>query len=271
MYNTSTADGISVNEMKTNLLLCLILALTANVLTAQQKPLKPLTTKLNESNMTGFSQRIPSKEPLNDYAFNLPESASYEVQQAFNNLQHGDREACKKVFEQHAANDWVAACGLAVYYVTAQNNAKAIEVLSSAAERFPENETVLFRLGELYYRDKDFVKAEQQYIGVININVDNADAWYKLGMLYLSVESLRNFAEYSFTRVMHLNHDDMHAPFELARLQSREADTDQALQSLGIALQKGFANRKLLSEDKDLVNLRATEGYAQMLKLRFGS
>lgn len=257
--------------MKLKFLFLFIILTIPFCIMAQNKPAKPLTQKINGENISELTYRAPSKERLNELFYNLPEVPNYDIQNAFDNLSNGNRAAAKDVFTRFATTDWQAAYGLAIVFSLDNQLEQAIEVLNVALLNNPDNRSLMFKLGTYYNKQQNYQKAEEQFIKMVNLDVDDRDAWYELGMLYLCIPSLRNFAEFSMTKVLNLYPSDMNAPFELARLYSREGDTNRALILLDKAVENGFKNRKLMAEDKDLANLRDMKEYEQLMKMRFGS
>lgn len=97
---------------------------------------------------------------------------------------------------------------------------ESIEHMSVAAALSPNDPTLLFNLGRLYYnraKQDDLLRAEQLYLLALNININYADALWSLGVLY-ERQGKTSAALELYRRVEQLNPDNPEVRKKINRL-----------------------------------------------------
>ena len=190
---------------------------------------------------------------------------------------------------------------LGYVYLTKKEGAKAAEHFLKTITYQSDYINAYYNLGLAYYNDKEYVKAEKMWeeynrrnpndpatlhsLGQVGINLgkksdyaesfflkaieldpDYAKAYLDLGKLYLTKGTFKK-SEQVLKSFLALRPDDAEGYYQMAIAQHQ--NTKEALQSIGMALQKGFNDYDRLKNESKFASLRKQPGYKDLAKKYF--
>lgn len=238
---------------------------------AQQSGARPLTPKMANLDVAKMSPKVKSKEST-AFSFDqnfLNQIKSPEVTEAYKLLGAGKIGDAIAEFQKYKEENWFAAYGLACAFDQPGFRDIAISTLNASLSKNPGNAFMLYKLGELYFNEKDYSNSEKQFITLVNLDNSRSNVWYELGFLYMMHEDLQNFAEFCFTKVQMLDPKNANAPIELARIHSLEGNIKTSLRDLEQAFNNGFTNETFIEQDPDLMNVKSVPEFNQLMKKYF--
>lgn len=107
---------------------------------------------------------------------------------AKNNLEIGDTvkymESLKKGIDKYPDNNTTLVTELINYYLAEDMSQEALDYLSLAIKKVPDNHTFYFAQGSLYDKMERYSDAEKSYKKAIELKPDYFDANYNLGAIY---------------------------------------------------------------------------------------
>lgn len=111
------------------------------------------------------------------------------------------------------------------------NLSEAINQLDAVLDSNPNDEAALFFMGQLAELKQDFLLAKSSYEKVLDNNEENADAYYRLGMVTLAAfPDQTDQARGYFAKAAHYDEDNLDALYRYASLLAEdENETDQAI------------------------------------------
>ncbi|MDX1942699.1 MAG: SDR family NAD(P)-dependent oxidoreductase [Saprospiraceae bacterium] len=105
------------------------------------------------------------------------------------------------------------------------NQSESINQLDAALEIEPENEEALLLIGQLAELKQDFLLAKNSYEKLVEINDENADAYYRLGMVVAAQypDQIEQAAKY-FKKAAKYDENNMDATYRYANLLAEQLD-----------------------------------------------
>ena len=151
----------------------------------------------------------------------------------------------KELLHKMPNNDLVLA-GLGLISIDKNEPEKAIGYLNRAIE-VSQNPVYYVSLGNIFSRQKNYDRAEECYLKVLETYPDNIEALYNLGIVYLTDFRLDDAKPY-FERVMALNPEIAECHFQLAFIYSEISEHDKAIKYLvkAIELKPNYAKAMFL-------------------------
>lgn len=110
-------------------------------------------------------------------------------------------------------------------------------------------------------RDKEISSLEQNLL----TNPDDPAALYKLAAFYSS-KNQNDKALAALYKLRDIRPENPDTYYNIACIYAKENRAEESIDWLGKALDKGFRNRKLLMSDRDLENIRNTQGYKRLIQ-----
>ena len=124
------------------------------------------------------------------------------------------------------------------------NKDQTEKLLRKALETDPQNVMIYADLAKNYAKKKDFAKAVDAYLKVIQLNPDSADAFFNLGFSYAAIKDYTN-AEKMFLHASELKPSYLDkAIVNLALVQYKQGKQEQCLTNLKKALEINPNNQK---------------------------
>jgi tetratricopeptide (TPR) repeat protein len=170
--------------------------------------------------------------------------------------------------------------GIAYHHMFALDEAKLdYERALALNHDYPE---ALNNLGTIYYAQKDYRKAERAYRKAIRMSPHSAAMYSNLGTAYFAEGKFKNGSE-QYQRAFMLDphifdgttvqmiaessplHERAKQDYCLAKLFAQAGMQDQALKYLRKAIDEGFDDRKKLFTDEELISLRKSAEFAQLM------
>jgi Tfp pilus assembly protein PilF len=149
----------------------------------------------------------------------------------------------------------------------------------------PSNPEVLNNLGTIYYSQKQYGQAERFYRRALKLDPKSALIYKNLGTDLLARDKFKkawNYYQTALSLDPHIFEHDSHykigepAPLQqrgamnyfLARSYARAGLSDRAIEYLNLALDEGYADRKMIMADKDLASLHELLAFNQLFASR---
>ncbi len=146
--------------------------------------------------------------------------------------------------------------------------------LEKTVKGSPDSRELTRQLGELYTRKGDFYVSRKDYRPAFaaynkaqSYIADSVDLLNKLGRLGART-GRETEAVAAFEKVVRIQPDQADGFYNLACMYSRIKKEKEALQALRNAVARGFHDCGLLKEDQDLVNIRLSAGFREILSAR---
>lgn len=142
---------------------------------------------------------------------------------------------------------------------------EAVHQVGLALQVQPGNPALHVKLGEIYMRKGDAVDAERSYKSALDLSRDFPPALH--GLAVLLVGQQRYGEAVALLREMgKARPDDPEVDYNIACIHSRQNNIEAAAESLRAAMKKGFHDRQLMENDRDLENFRKSGLYPELLK-----
>lgn len=116
-----------------------------------------------------------------------------------------------------------------------------------------------------YFLNRDWVRATEAYEALVECNPENALLWFDLGFTNRALGSYDRSIQ-AYQRALDLGHRPAVAMYNLACAYSMKNDKDAAFEWLRKSLVAGFSFKELLTNDRDLENLRADPRFAGLVE-----
>ncbi len=130
----------------------------------------------------------------------------------------------------------------------------------------PNDPLFYYRAAEVCMRRSDLDRADVFFQKAINLNPSFIGAIHGQAALYV----LRNENEralVNFKKIIALKPEESDAYYNIACIYARMNNIDDAVKWLEKAVEKGFNNWRLIENDKDLVNIRSTRYYMDLMRI----
>ena len=137
-----------------------------------------------------------------------------------------------------------------------------LEALHIGKIKDPE---VYNRLGGLYCKKQEFIKAVEQYNKALAYKKDYTPALHNLSVVYSQMGRF-NYALYYLQRMIELQPNNPEVYYNVACIYSKQKKVDEAIDWLNKAIERGFNNWSLLRSDNDLANIRQSAYYQNIIK-----
>jgi len=135
-------------------------------------------------------------------------------------------------------------------YLRLDDTKNAVEAYETAINLDPNRDNSHIKLGNLYFTEKRYKEAEQQYKEAVRLN-PSANNHYSLGQVYLSLE-LYDDARSQFNEVIQLAPESPNGYFGMGQALSGQGQYQEAIFKFQMALQ----------QDSQLLDAHAEIGYA---------
>ncbi len=125
------------------------------------------------------------------------------------------------------------------YYLSTKQNEEALEYLNSAIEKDSQNYSYYFVRGFLFENNKDFEKAETEYLKAIEIKPDYYEPLISLGVIYFNrgaeqtriAQDITDFKKYEAAMAESLKHFEQSLPY-VERADSAKPNEEHVLETL---------------------------------------
>jgi beta-lactamase regulating signal transducer with metallopeptidase domain len=107
-----------------------------------------------------------------------------------------------------------------------------------------------------HFLNRDWVRATEAYEALVECNPSDAHLWFDLGFTNRALGSYDRSIQ-AYQRALDLGHRPAVAMYNMACAYSMKNDTEAAFEWLRKSLVAGFSFKELLTNDRDLENLRA--------------
>lgn len=145
-----------------------------------------------------------------------------------------------------------------------QDTLKFLRIQLSSEFQAETEAAALDRRARRAFFDKQWTEMRDAYEALAKLKPDNGEAHYRLGVARLFLGEFEKAAP-SFERAAELDFLRPSSTYNVACCRSRMGDIEGALDSLRLALERGFENLALMKDDPDLANLRGDPRYTAML------
>jgi tetratricopeptide (TPR) repeat protein len=189
------------------------------------------------------------------------------------------------------------------YHLLKGDLGEAKQLFLRSLELDPNNWDAQYNLGLVYYKEKNYKKAEQAYLKIVDQKSD-ANLFYNLALTYLKMEKYGetvSFAEkaleanprdyYSFYLMgialeeqgkteeaieayknnLNVNPDYLIPMIRMAQLYSEGEQPEQALEWLGKALEAGYDNKDRILNAASFSALKETAAFQQLMNQHFSN
>ena len=119
-------------------------------------------------------------------------------------------------------------------------------------------------LGSLYRNKGELDNALLEYKEALDIQTDYIPALHNIALIYSQRGDLDSALVY-LKRLVKIQPDKPDNNYDIACVYALQLKIDEAIACLDAAIKNGFQNWELLKSDDDLVNLRGTEYYRNIV------
>lgn len=218
------------------------------------------------------SQRYKAAEPLLKKAIALDSTFAH----AYNNLgllllnteRLKDAEPVLRKAIQLDSTNALPYNNLGLMYMKKGKNKDAENMLKKAISLDSTFAKALTNLGSLYISTRQLKNAEPLLLKSVALDSTDADAFNDLGSYYLETRKY-DLSEKFLHKSILLSAANPEVFFQMARLYSAKMQSDQALQYLDNALEKGFRDYDRILMEPDFDVLRKSEEFKQILRKFF--
>jgi len=137
--------------------------------------------------------------------------------------------------------------------------------IQAALQNDPDDPVLLYESGNLFLNRKDLTGAINQYEKVLSIQPNFPEALNNLALAY-AVGGQTERALAAFQKLIVLQPDNATNYYNVAVLYALQNKVSESLAWLNKAIAKGYDNWDLIKTDKDLENIRNSEGYRELIK-----
>jgi len=141
---------------------------------------------------------------------------------------------------------------------------KDISRLKKLLEVSPGDPELHYGLGNLYYKRRDFEKSIYQYQQALSIQPDAVPVLNNLAIVYMAKRDYEKAASV-FGRIADLQPDNASVYYNIACIYSLQNRTKESMDSLMMAIEKGYDNWDHIKADKDLKNIRSSLYYKEIM------
>lgn len=141
---------------------------------------------------------------------------------------------------------------------------KAIDLLISLSNRYPNNVDIAYKTGSIYQELNEITKAETYLKKVISLD-PNHRANQKIGLLYLQNDRVSESIEYFEYYLQNVDSTDQWTYFDNACAYAYMGKLDAFVSQLEKAIQNGFSDLKEYESSKLLDGIKDTQEYTSFL------
>jgi len=141
---------------------------------------------------------------------------------------------------------------------------KDIQRLKELLEINPGDPELHYGLGNQYYKRRDFEKSIYQYQKTLSINPDAVPVLNNLAIVYMAKRDYEK-AVSVFGRIADFQPDNASVYYNIACIYSIQNKTRESMDSLKMAIEKGYDNWEHIRTDKDLKNIRNSIYYKNLM------
>jgi len=120
-------------------------------------------------------------------------------------------------------------------------------------------------LGNLYYKKGEFDEAISQYKKSLSIKPDAVEVLNNLAIVYIATNEYEKTLSI-VSRMAELQPDNASLYYDIACMYSKQKKVKKSINALKKAIEKGYDNWDLIKADKDLVNIRSSLNYQELLR-----
>jgi len=140
-----------------------------------------------------------------------------------------------------------------------------IKRIERLLEISPEDPGLRYDLGNLYYKKGEFDEAISQYKKSLSIKPDAVEVLNNLAIVYIATNEYEKTLSI-VSRMAELQPDNASLYYDIACMYSKQKKVKKSINALKKAIEKGYDNWDLIKADKDLVNIRSSLNYQELLR-----
>ena len=140
-----------------------------------------------------------------------------------------------------------------------------ISKLKTAIGKSPNNYTLIYKLGMMYFQSGEYRKAIIEFQKSLKIKPDFMMALDNMATLYVLTMEY-NSAIAQFDKMLLLQPENNTIYYNKSCVYAKLGKKEKAIQFLKKAIEKGFNDWQYLKSDEDLENIRGTHFYKQLIK-----
>ena len=219
-----------------------------------------------------YLEQKMEKEAIDAYQSAIKINPAYL--NAYNNLgniyfEKGDLKKAELLYQKavklsHGSTE--ALANLALVSQRLDRYAASIDLYKKAIANNPENAFLHFNLAKAYMETKRVKDAALEYEKALLINPDIPEALIDLSFIYISMKKFQKAIEL-LNKKIEIAPDVYDAYYNLACIFSLQNKKDEAVLWLKKAVDKGFTDFKILEKDNDLINIRDTSYYNELVNI----
>jgi tetratricopeptide (TPR) repeat protein len=139
------------------------------------------------------------------------------------------------------------------------------DILQKALEERPDDPELHFKMGNVYLGKRELNQAVVEFEKALDLRPDFLQAQNNLAMAY-AADRQYDRALAAFKKLIELDPDNASTFYNIAVLYALKNSVPESIAWLKKAVDKGYRNWELIKTDRDLVNIRNSEAYRELVK-----